>query len=194
MEFDGRMCYNNEKRKEGWKRMSTLDNLFHRARDVANDVGRRAGDVVEVSKLKLQVLSLTGDIDKVYEKLGLMVYEMAKAGAENQSLIDGCVAEVDALKAQLNEVNASLDALRNVRRCDSCGNAVELSAQFCPMCGSLLRRNQEASDTEQTVEQTEEKTEPVSAEPAAAECEAEEAAAESVPEEGAPEESAPEEI
>lgn len=126
--------------------MSTLDSLFSRARDVANDVGKKATDVVEVSRLKLQVVSLGSDIDKVYQKLGLMVYEMVKAGSENRSLIDGCVAEVDALKHSLDEVNAKIDGLKNVRRCDACGNAVDIMAQFCPTCGNLLKKLEATAD------------------------------------------------
>lgn len=99
--------------------MGTLDDIFNRARDVANDLGQKANDVVEISKLKLSIVSLGSDIDKVYQKLGLMVYEMVKSGSENRELIDGCVAEVDALKQKLDEVNARVDALKNVRRCDS---------------------------------------------------------------------------
>lgn len=120
--------------------MSTFDSFFNRARDVANDVGKKANDAVEISRLKLQVVSLGSDIDKVYQKLGLMVYEMVKAGSENRGLVDGCVAEVDALKARLDEVNGKIDELKNVRRCDSCGNAVDITAQFCPICGNLLRK------------------------------------------------------
>lgn len=122
--------------------MGTLDDIFNRARDVANDLGQKANDVVEISKLKLSIVSLGSDIDKVYQKLGLMVYEMVKSGSENRELIDGCVAEVDALKQKLDEVNARVDALKNVRRCDSCGNAVDISAQFCPMCGSLIQKTE----------------------------------------------------
>ncbi|PWM38520.1 MAG: zinc ribbon domain-containing protein [Clostridiales bacterium] len=124
--------------------MGTLDSIFNKARDVANDMGKKAGDVVEVSKLKLSVVSLESDIEKIYAKLGLMVYEMVKAGSENRGLIDGCVAEIDALKGKLGEINAKVDELKNVRRCDSCGAAVELSAQFCPMCGNLIKSQPEA--------------------------------------------------
>lgn len=127
--------------------MGTLDGIFNRARDIASDLGQKANDVVEVSKLKLSVVSLGSDIDKVYQKLGLMVYEMAKSGSENRGLIDGCVAEIDALKASLDEVNAKIDEMKNVRRCDSCGNAVDIAAQFCPMCGSLLQKDDPTVDS-----------------------------------------------
>ena len=53
--------------------MGTLDDIFNRARDVANDLGQKANDVVEISKLKLSIVSLGSDIDKVYQKLWLMV-------------------------------------------------------------------------------------------------------------------------
>lgn len=119
--------------------METLDGIFSKARDVANDVGKKVNDVVEVSKLKLSVVSLGSDIDKVYQKLGLMVYEMKKSGSENRDLVDGCVAEIDALKQKLDEVNKKVDELRSVHRCESCGSVVDLAAQFCPMCGSLVQ-------------------------------------------------------
>ena len=120
--------------------MGMLDDIINKTRDVASDLGHKANDVVEVSKLRLSVVSLGSDIDKVYQKLGLMIYEMVKAGTANQELVNGCVAEIDALKLKLEEANQKIDELKNVRRCDSCGNAVDIAAQFCPMCGSLLHK------------------------------------------------------
>ncbi|MCI8442925.1 MAG: hypothetical protein HFG27_10385 [Provencibacterium sp.] len=120
--------------------MGTLDDIISKAKDMANDLGQKANDVVEVSKLRLSVVSLGSDIDKVYQKLGLMIYEMVKAGTANQELVNGCVAEIDALKVKLEEATQKIDELKNVRRCDSCGNAVDITAQFCPMCGSLLHK------------------------------------------------------
>ena len=114
--------------------------IISKAKDMANDLGQKANDVVEVSKLRLSVVSLGSDIDKVYQKLGLMIYEMVKAGTANQELVNGCVAEIDALKVKLEEATQKIDELKNVRRCDSCGNAVDITAQFCPMCGSLLHK------------------------------------------------------
>lgn len=126
--------------------MGILDSIISQARDVATDVGKRAGDVVEVSKLKLQEISLGSDIDKVYEKLGLMVYEMVKAGTANQGLVDECVEEIDSLKSELDVIRGKLDELHNVHRCDSCGNAVDIKAQFCPNCGALLHKPDPTAD------------------------------------------------
>lgn len=166
--------------------MSILDSIISQARDVATDVGKRAGDVVEVSKLKLQAISLGSDIDKVYEKLGLMVYEMVKAGTANQGLVDECVAEIDTLKAELDVIRGKLDELHNVHRCDSCGNAVDIKAQFCPNCGALLHKpdptadasdpnpdpeEEEAAPAEEAVEEPAEEEEAPQEEPAAAEAE-----------------------
>lgn len=166
--------------------MSILDSIISQARDVATDVGKRAGDVVEVSKLKLQAISLGSDIDKVYEKLGLMVYEMVKAGTANQGLVDECVAEIDTLKAELDVIRGKLDELHNVHRCDSCGNAVDIKAQFCPNCGALLHKpdptadasdpnpdpeEEEAAPAEEAAEEPAEEKEAPQEEPAAAEAE-----------------------
>ena len=166
--------------------MSILDSIISQARDVATDVGKRAGDVVEVSKLKLQAISLGSDIDKVYEKLGLMVYEMVKAGTANQGLVDECVAEIDTLKAELDVIRGKLDELHNVHRCDSCGNAVDIKAQFCPNCGALLHKpdptadasdpnpdpgEEESAPAEEAAEEPAEEEEAPQEEPAAAEAE-----------------------
>ena len=64
--------------------MGMLDDIINKTRYVANDLGQKANDVVEVSRLRLSVVSLGSDIDKVYQKLGLMIYEMVKAGTANQ--------------------------------------------------------------------------------------------------------------
>lgn len=118
--------------------MGTIDSLFNSARDVANDVGKKVNDVVEVSKLKLSAVSLGSDIDKAYQKLGLMAYEMFKSGAQNHELLSGCTAEIDALKEKYAAINLKLDEIKKVQRCPSCGNMVDIEAQYCQMCGCAL--------------------------------------------------------
>ena len=77
--------------------MSRFDDLLLKAKTVANAAGKKTGELVEVSKLKLEAVQINSDIQKAYERLGSVVYEQEKTGADNNDLIALCVSEIDGL-------------------------------------------------------------------------------------------------
>ena len=72
--------------------MSRFDDLLLKAKTVANAAGKKTGELVEVSKLKLEAVQINSDIQKAYERLGSVVYEQEKTGADNNDLIAGFFA------------------------------------------------------------------------------------------------------
>ena len=54
--------------------------LSKRITEVADDLGRKAGDTIEVQKLKSQIRSLNRANEKDYMDIGRMVYEKLRDG------------------------------------------------------------------------------------------------------------------
>lgn len=140
--------------------MNLFDEFVNRAKDVVDVAGKKTGELVEVSKLKLQAVQINSDIGKAYERLGAIVYEQAKAGTDNSDLIAVCVSEIDALLASLEELNEKIDESKTGSRCPNCGANNPEAAVFCSRCGSHLSANQYGSETIIVEVQDSDETEP----------------------------------
>ena len=117
--------------------MSRFDDLLPKAKTVANAAGKKTGELVEVSKLKLEAVQINSDIQKAYERLGSVVYEQEKTGADNNDLIALCVSEIDGLLVELSDLNAKINEAKNTVKCMSCGAENPEGSLYC---GSALNQ------------------------------------------------------
>lgn len=101
--------------------------------------GKKAGEAVEVSKLKINNVKINGEIQKTYEKLGAFVYKFRKSGKENNELIDMCVKEIDELLATLEENEKRINETRHKVKCPDCGALNDIQAVYCMKCGGKLQ-------------------------------------------------------
>ena len=68
--------------------MGLFENIVSNAKQAANVVGKKTGELVDTSKLKLQAVDLNSDIKRNYEALGRAVYESRKQGIDSTEEID----------------------------------------------------------------------------------------------------------
>ena len=118
--------------------MSFLDNVINTTKNVAATAGKKTDEAVRMSKLKVKKTQLESDIKNKYEKLGALVYEMAKTGEKDAEAFDTLIAEVDAANVELEDVAKQLDELRGKVTCPSCGVKTDNDNTFCPKCGAKL--------------------------------------------------------
>ncbi len=119
--------------------MGKLDDIIARAKILAKTAGEKTEEVVSLTKLKLQASQLRSDIDSNYLKLGEVVYELNKAGTENQELIDMCIAEIKSQIVELEKLEDQIAELKNVVKCPECMAANPVGALYCLRCGSPLK-------------------------------------------------------
>ncbi len=118
--------------------MATLESILNKAKDAAEAAGRKTGELVDVTKLKMEIARTERDLAATYEGLGRLAYD-AKKGAEDQTeLMDSCVAHIDELTAQLNAQREKLAEMKNAVRCAACGTLNDQDAVFCKACGGKL--------------------------------------------------------
>ncbi len=134
--------------------MSKLDELILKAKDLAGVAGSKTQEVVELTKLHLQVTQLKSDIDANYQKLGEIVFELNKAGTQNDELIHMCVSEIQSQLDELAALNHKIDEMKNVVKCPQCMAANPVGALYCSRCGFSLK----AQVSEQQEDGTEDPT------------------------------------
>ena len=118
--------------------MSFVDNVINTTKNVAATAGKKTDEAIKTSKLKFKSSQLNTDIKNKYEKLGAMVYEMAASGEKDTETFDATIAEIDAAKAELEDIEKQLDELKGMVACPSCGIKTENANTYCPKCGAKL--------------------------------------------------------
>lgn len=122
--------------------MSNWNTILDKAKDVANMAGKKTGEVVETSKLKLQGFSINGDIQSAYEKMGGLVYRARKEGVDNTPEIEECIHEIDELLAALNELESKIAEIKKVKKCPNCAASCSTESHFCSRCGMVIDKQE----------------------------------------------------
>ena len=88
--------------------MGILDDVVINAKTAAEAVGKKAGQIVDVSKLRFNVAELNAEISKRYEALGEYVYENCREALAEDAESVGKMAEIDELVNQRNILTKEL--------------------------------------------------------------------------------------
>ena len=118
--------------------MGILDDVVINAKTAAEAVGKKAGQIVDVSKLRINAAELNAEISKRYEALGEYVYESGRERLAEDAEAVGKMAEIDELVNQRNTVTKELVDKQNKVVCPVCGKQSPITAQYCSNCGAKL--------------------------------------------------------
>lgn len=118
--------------------MGILDDVVINAKSAAEAVSRKAGQIVDVSKLRISAAEINAEIAKRYEVLGQYVYECLRTTMAEDPEACGQMAEIDELKAQQAAIARELGDKQNKIFCPTCGKQSPTSATFCSSCGTKL--------------------------------------------------------
>ncbi|MCI9439650.1 MAG: zinc ribbon domain-containing protein [Ruminococcus sp.] len=168
---------------------SFLEDLGKRLGETAETVTNKAGEAVEIQKLKNQIRSLERENDNDLAELGLAVYDQFKDGAELGEEAAGLCEAIQSREESIAEYLQKISDIKGDYECEECGKTLGKGMAYCPYCGAkapeiVVEEPKEAETAEETT--VEEAT--VDETPTA-----EEEAAETVENEDAPAEAAEEE-
>lgn len=79
----------------------------------AEKVGKKAEETFEISKRKAERISIKGNIQKNYQKLGELVYGGIKNDEDIQNEMEAIVAELDFNFARITELYEEIEAIKN---------------------------------------------------------------------------------
>lgn len=126
--------------------MGLFEDVVINAKTAVTAVGKKAGQIVDVSKLRLSAANLNNEIGKRFEALGRVVYDAKKSGGDSGSLVEECIASIDDLYDQLDAVNEQLAASHSQVVCRKCGEENPASAVYCCKCGRRMADGEDAAE------------------------------------------------
>ena len=116
--------------------MAFLENLGKKVGEAAQAAAKKSSELVEVTKINMNISTEEEKIQKLYVQMGKKIYEgFSTNGTASEELLESCNAikthedNIAALKEKILEI-------KNVRACSGCGAELEKQTVFCPKCGA----------------------------------------------------------
>ncbi len=117
--------------------MAAFEEVLSCAKSVAQTAGKKTGEFVELTKVRVQIVELRREIAALYEGLGRLVYDSRTAGEPVDDMIEACVEQLAELEVQLAKLEDRVMESKSVIRCD-CGFLNANDAVYCNKCGKKL--------------------------------------------------------
>jgi hypothetical protein len=118
--------------------VGVLEDVVIKAKSAADYVGTKTGEIVEISRLKIQIAEIEGKLHKEYYALGKTIYNAAKDESDCSDFVKNKVEIIDGLSAQLDKLNEKLTELKGRKKCESCSYVNPEEANYCLKCGAKL--------------------------------------------------------
>lgn len=117
---------------------TTFEDILNKAKDAAQAAGKKTGDFIDITKMKMEISKLEKEMGTTYEGLGRLTYDAKKGGEESADLMDSCVEHIDELTGQVQKLREKVAEAQNAVRCSACGTLNDQDAHFCKKCGGEL--------------------------------------------------------
>ena len=117
--------------------MGIFEDVILNARSAVDSVGKKAGKVIDMSKLTIAAADLRSEISKKYQILGRVVYEIKKRDLTVKKT-EELVEKIKELKEQLSSVTEAIENSKQKKKCPYCGLYNAKGAVFCNKCGEKL--------------------------------------------------------
>ena len=118
--------------------MATFDEVISKAKTVAKTAGKKTSELIEITRLRLDIAEQEREMASIFEGLGRLIYDSKKTGEDPSSLVDECVASIDECQAKINELKRQIDEYRYTLRCKECGAPNPDDAAYCKKSGTKL--------------------------------------------------------
>lgn len=118
--------------------LNDLEEIVVKVKAATTAFGEKAGQYVDISKLKFKLVELKSDLKSEYENLGKATYENNKKNTENSTDITVCIAQIDNLKLQIEELERQMATMKNKVICHACRSQNEINAVYCTKCGKKI--------------------------------------------------------
>lgn len=108
------------------------------AADAAYSAGKMAGELLSVAKLNIRIMERKSDVNAALKEIGEILYATHTGNPSDSEVLLAKLQEIDALKAEIAEMQAQIKREEEQHTCCTCGSDVKEGAAFCGECGEKL--------------------------------------------------------
>ncbi|MCR5294296.1 MAG: zinc ribbon domain-containing protein [Lachnospiraceae bacterium] len=97
----------------------------------------RTGVFVEAAKITAQITGQQKEVEKLYQKIGEMVYKKYRNGQyQPEPELLPLMDEIRSRSSQMSSMKKNLAEVRSMKLCPNCGELIQMEVAFCPKCGT----------------------------------------------------------
>jgi NAD-dependent SIR2 family protein deacetylase len=116
--------------------MAFLENLGKRVGEAAQAAAKKSGELVEITKLNVNISSEEDKIHKLYAQIGKSVFEKYTAsGVVEDDLKEACEA-IKVIDQNIKVLKNKIVEVKGTKQCISCGSEMDRAQLFCSKCGA----------------------------------------------------------
>jgi uncharacterized phage infection (PIP) family protein YhgE len=125
-----------------------FEDLGKKIGETAETVTNKAGEAVEVQRLRNQIRALERGNESDYAELGRMIYEHYKDGEVVDAEAIGLCEAIQNRDESITKYVQQISEVKGDIKCDGCGKSVAKDMTYCPSCGTKVpeEKEQEKSD------------------------------------------------
>ena len=109
-----------------------------KAADAAYSVGKAAGELLSVAKLNIRIMDRKAAVNAALKEIGEILYATHTGNPSDSGVLLAKLQEIDALKAEIAEMQAQIKREEAQHTSHTCGSAAKEDAVFCGECGEKL--------------------------------------------------------
>lgn len=116
-----------------------MEKILTEIKSAADKVAKKSSELVELSKIKLNILGTKSSIDEQFKKLGELVYSSQREDSlDVTEKLEDVFAKIDSLYEKLAELEETSAQVSNKKICPACKKVNVADAEFCSHCGADL--------------------------------------------------------
>lgn len=112
-----------------------FEDLGKRLGETAETMTNKAGEAMEIQKLRNQVRTLERSNENDFAALGRMVYEQFKEGGIMSEEASGLCEAIQSREESIEEYLQKIVEVKGEYACPCCGKMVSKDMLYCPYCG-----------------------------------------------------------
>ncbi len=146
------MSEEDKRRREKIDMKDFFEDLGKRLGATAETVTNRAGEAIEIQRLKSQIRTLARENAVDLMELGRSIYDRYKAGEEVEESATALCEAISSREDTMEGYEKKISRIRGSSECPNCGKMVARDMAYCPYCGEKApeAENEEAEDEDAT--------------------------------------------
>lgn len=134
----------------GRREIETMKDFFEdlgkRLGETAETMTNKAGEAIEIQRLKSQSRSLARGNAVDLMELGKMIYDCYKSGEEVEEAAKELCEAIQNREKTMEEYDRKIAKIKGSKECRNCGRMVAKDMAYCPYCGEKTAEEEDAGD------------------------------------------------
>ena len=126
-----------------------LEGLGKKISETAETFTNKAGEVVEVQRIRNQIHTLERNNDRDFRDIGRMIYDKYRDGEVIDTDMACICEEIVKREESMDELEQMIADMKGTMTCPQCQNPVEKGMSYCPFCGVKLEQETAEAETEE---------------------------------------------